>query len=180
MTPSSIVMETARKTFAEQRKMAERAIAQVTDAQLFERQEADANSIAALMKHVGGNLNSRWRDFLDSDGEKADRNRDGEFEPDTDTPASIRAVWDRGWTTLEGTLASLDDSHLGRTITIRTEPLSVSLALHRSLAHTAQHVGQIVLLARIMKGADWQTLSIPRGESNAFNEKLQKEHGPRT
>ncbi|MEO5511715.1 MAG: DUF1572 family protein [Longimicrobiales bacterium] len=178
MTQSDTVMDAARKTFAEQKKLAERAIAQITDAQLFERQETDANSIGALMKHVGGNLSSRWRDFLDSDGEKSDRDRDGEFEPDTDTPASIRATWDAGWATLEATLASLTDADLGRTITIRTEPLSAGLALQRSLAHTAQHVGQIILLARIMKGAEWQTLSIARGESKAFNENLLKQHRP--
>jgi uncharacterized damage-inducible protein DinB len=177
MTRTDVVMEAARKTFAEQKKLAERSIAQLEDTQLFERQQADANSIGALMKHVGGNLRSRWRDFLTTDGEKPDRNRDEEFEPDSDTATTIRAVWDAGWTTLEDTLATLSDADMERTVTIRSEPLTVALALQRSLAHTAHHVGQIVLLARIMKGTEWQTLSIARGQSKAFTEKWAEKHG---
>ncbi len=174
MNEQADVLDATRRTFAEQRRLAERAIAQLNDDQLFTRLHNDANSIGALMKHVGGNLHSRWSDFLDTDGEKPDRHRDEEFEPDSDSAETIRATWDRGWATLEATLAALANDDLGRTITIRSEPLPVTLAVQRSLAHTAQHVGQIIMLARILKGDDWATLSIPRGGSAAFTAELQQ------
>jgi hypothetical protein len=172
------VVPATRAIFADQKKLADRAIAQLSDEEIFARANDDANSIGVIMKHVGGNLRSRWSDFLTSDGEKPDRNRDGEFEVDGDTPAAIRAVWEEGWSVLDAALASLTDADLDRTITIRSEPHSAILALQRSLAHTAHHVGQIVLLAKTARGSAWKTLSIARGQSGAFTAGLQQKHEP--
>lgn len=151
-----------RQTFSAQRTLAERALAQLGDADLFRVAGAESNSIAVLLKHVGGNLRSRWTEPFLTDGEKPDRNRDGEFEVDADTGADVRRVWDAGWTALEQTLVSLQPDDIQRTLTIRGEEMSLLHALHRSLAHTAQHVGQIVLLAKQWKDAEWQNLSLPR------------------
>jgi uncharacterized damage-inducible protein DinB len=156
-------LEATRVTFRAQKKGADTAIAQLDDAQLFTRPGAGSNSVASLMKHVGGNLNSRWTDFLTTDGDKPDRNRDGEFEPEEagDAAPQIRAAWDRGWAALEASLSRLEDADLDKTITIRGQPLSVPLAIQRSLAHTAQHVGQIIMLAKIILGPQWETMSKP-------------------
>ena len=151
--------------FAQQRKLAEGAAQQVDDAQFFHTLAPEANSIAILMKHVGGNLRSRWTDFLTSDGEKPDRNRDGEFVITNDTRSDIMRIWNTGWTQLETTLASLRGDDLGKTVTIRAEAQTVTQALTRSLAHASHHAGQIVLLARALAGDHWQTLSIPRNKS---------------
>src|SRR5690606_5792830 len=128
------------------------------------------NSVAVLMKHVGGNLRSRWTGFLTTDGEKPDRDRDSEFAigPD-DSRDRILDRWQEGWRCLEDALRSLDPADLERTVHIRGEPHTVPQALHRSLAHTAQHTGQIVLLAKHLCGSAWRTLSIPRGQSAAYN-----------
>lgn len=155
-------------TFRQQRDLAERALAQLDDAQLMRAAGEQDNSIAALMKHVGGNLRSRWTEPFTTDGEKPDRNRDSEFEVAGDETAAVRAVWDRGWSVLEETLATMTAADLDRAVTIRGEHLTLTRALNRSLAHTAQHVGQIILLARQWKGSAWQTLSIPRGESAKY------------
>ncbi|MEX1182700.1 MAG: DUF1572 family protein [Gemmatimonadota bacterium] len=152
----------AATAFSTQRSAAERAIAQLDDAALFRTAGTGDNSVAVLMKHIGGNLRSRWAEPFTSDGEKPDRNRDGEFEAAGDDGAAIRRTWDSGWTTLEETLASLTADDLDRPLMIGVAPLSLTAALHRSLAHTAQHVGQIILLAKQWQGADWRTLSIPR------------------
>lgn len=151
--------------FATQRDLAERAIAQVGGQDLFRPAGDDQNSIAILMKHVGGNLRSRWTEPFTTDGEKPDRNRDGEFESEQAEADVVRHTWRQGWTTLEDTLRGLRPEDYERTLHIRGEPLTLLDALHRSLAHTAQHVGQIVLLARQWRGADWHTLSIPRRRS---------------
>jgi hypothetical protein len=151
-----------RSTFSLQHSLAERAIAQLDNDQLFRTAGDEDNSIAVLMKHVGGNLRSRWTEPFTTDGEKPDRNRDSEFVADTDDAASVRAVWERGWSVLAATLDALQPADLERTITIRGEPSTAMNALLRSLAHTAQHVGQIILLAKQWSGEDWQTLSIPR------------------
>jgi hypothetical protein len=130
--------------------------------------DGEDNSVAVLMKHVGGNLHSRWTRPFETDGEKADRDRDGEFVVEGDTVDSIREAWDRGWQVLDEALTSLRPSDMPRPVRIRGERLSLVQALHRSLAHTAQHVGQIILLAKQRRGADWETLSIPRGESARY------------
>lgn len=151
-----------REAFALQHNFAERAIEQLDESQIFRTAGAEDNSIAVLMKHVGGNLHSRWTAPFTTDGEKPDRGRDAEFIVDPDDIAGIRAVWDRGWATLDNTLAALGPPDLGRTLLIRGEPHNAFRAFGRSLAHTAQHVGQIILLAKQWRGAAWQTLSIPR------------------
>jgi Protein of unknown function (DUF1572) len=161
-------LQELRSTFQTQRTLAERAIAQLNDEELLCTLGEDDNSIAVIMKHVGGNLRSRWTEPFRTDGEKADRDRDGEFVVGADDAGSVRSVWERGWSVLEQTLAAMSADDFERTLRIRGEPHSLVRALERSLAHTAQHVGQIVLLAKHWKGAAWQTLSIPRGESARF------------
>lgn len=150
--------------------LAEGAIAQVTSEQFRAAASPSDNSIAVIVKHVGGNLLSRWTDFLTSDGEKPERNRDLEFELTAeDSQASLMRRWESGWATLFAALESLTDADLGRTITIRGEPLSVLQAINRQLTHYAYHVGQIVYIAKHHAGASWRTLSIPKGQSKTFN-----------
>lgn len=155
-------LDDAAAAFHAQRISAERALEQIDDTNLFRTLAGSENSIAVLMKHIGGNLRSRWTEPFTTDGEKQDRDRDREFEVDADTAASVKATWDRGWAALERTLAEAADDDLQRTLTIRGEPLPLSTALYRSLAHTAQHVGQIILLAKHWRGAEWRTISIPK------------------
>lgn len=150
------------REYANQRGLAERAVAQLSDEEVFRALDGESNSVAVLMKHVGGNLRSRWTDFLTADGEKADRNRDGEFEAGGETRDVVMTIWNRGFATLEASLQSLQPADLQKSITIRGESLPVVQALHRNLAHTSQHCGQIILLAKHWRGADWKTLSIPR------------------
>lgn len=151
--------------YRQQRRLAEAAAEQVDDQAFFHAADQSANSIAVIMKHVGGNLVSRWTDFLTTDGEKPDRNRDGEFIVAGDTRADVMRTWNQGWERLEGTLAALHAEDLARTVTIRGEAHTVVQALIRNLAHAAHHAGQIVLAARTLAGADWQSLSIPRAGS---------------
>ncbi|MCP4204019.1 MAG: DUF1572 domain-containing protein [bacterium] len=155
----------------------ERAIAQVTDEQLFETVGEIPLCLAAQMKHLGGNHRSRWRDFLTTDGEKADRNRDGEFIVEDETPESIRATWDEGWRITFDTLESLGPGDLERTVTIRGEPLTVVQAIQRNLTHLAYHTGQIISLARHLAGESWQTLSIAPGKSEAHNARMRERWG---
>lgn len=154
--------------FQLQRTLAERALAQLDEQQLFRTHGPDDNSIAVIMKHVGGNLRSRWTEPFTTDGEKPDRMRDEEFVVERDDAAAVRSVWERGWAIAEATLGALQPADLGRTLSIRGEPHSLVKALHRSLAHTAQHVGQIILLAKQWSGEQWSTLSIPRGRSAEY------------
>jgi uncharacterized protein DUF1572 len=155
---------------ARYRALAEKAMAQVPDEALNRVMATDGNSIAVLARHIGGNLASRFTNFLTEDGEKPWRDRDGEFEESSLTKAQITESWTRGWSVLEVTLASLTDADLSRTVTIRGQELTVHAALCRSLAHVSMHVGQIILLARMLATAPWQTLSIPRGQSREFNQ----------
>ena len=157
-----------RREFANQRRLAEKAIAQLNDEQLFETLGSEDNSVAVIMKHIGGNLRSRWTDFLTTDGEKPDRKRDEEFVAGNETRQSVTGVWERGWATVDATLAELGDEDLSATVRIRGEELPVIQAVNRSLAHTSHHVGQIVLLAKHLCGAAWQTLSIARGRSAEY------------
>jgi len=155
--------------FTSLRRTSERAAAQVDDRAFFAAPDAETNSIAINLKHVGGNLRSRFTDFLTTDGEKPDRDRDGEFVvAPGETRADIEAGWADGWSALEGALASLTPDDLLRTIHIRGEAHTVLGALSRSLAHTASHTGQITLLAKHYAGDAWKTLSIPRGQSKTF------------
>jgi hypothetical protein len=154
------------------KKLAERAIAQCPDAGLFATLDAESNSIAVIVKHMAGNMRSRWTDFLTSDGEKPDRNRDTEFEAAPTTRAELMEMWERGWKLLFRALEPLVDGDLTRTITIRTEPHSVMQAINRQVAHYSYHVGQIVYLARHFTGDKWQTLTIPKKKSAEFNRQV--------
>ena len=150
--------------------LAEKAVAQVGDEHLFATPDPDGNSIAIIMKHVAGNMRSRWTDFLTSDGEKPDRNRDSEFiqEPD-ETREIVMARWEDGWRRTLEAISALEPGDLGRTVTVRGEPHSVLEAINRQMTHYAMHVGQIVLLARYYAGPSWRSLSIPRGQSATFD-----------
>ena len=142
---------------------ADKAMAQVDDAQFIALLDADANSIALIVKHVSGNMRSRWTDFLTSDGEKPDRNRDSEFEREAvDTREAVMARWDAGWDLLFKTILALGPGDLGKTVTIRGEPHTVVQAINRQVSHYSAHVGQIVLLAKHFAGPTWKTLSIPK------------------
>jgi len=145
---------------------ADKAVAQTAEADLFATLDSEANSIALIMKHMAGNMRSRWTDFLTTDGEKPDRERDREFELETaDTREHVFALWEDGWSRLFEAISSLTPVDLGATIRIRGEAHSVVEAINRQTSHYAAHVGQIVLLAKHYAGPSWRTLSIPRGKS---------------
>ena len=165
--------------FRQQRGLAEAAAARLDDDAFFHTLGAGENSVALLMKHMGGNLRSRWRDFLTSDGEKPDRRRDSEFElEEGDTRERILQGWEEGWRLLLGTLGSLEPVDLLGIVTIRGETLGVVAAVERQLAHAAYHTGQIVLLARHHVGEEgWASLSVPRGGSEAYTERVRRDAG---
>jgi hypothetical protein len=169
MSISSEFMAAIINAFEANKRLADRAVEQVPDQKLHDALDANTNSIAVIMKHVAGNLMSRWTDFLTTDGEKPSRNRDGEFVDSFASRAEVLDYWERGWACLLKTLKSLGPEDLGKTVTIRGEPHSVPLALERSLGHTCYHVGQIVQVARVHAGEKWNTLTIPRGGSEQFN-----------
>ena len=154
------------------KKLAERAMAQCPDEGLFTMLDAESNSIAIVVKHMSGNMRSRWTDFLTSDGEKPDRNRDSEFEGPPATREELIEMWESGWNLLFGALEPLSDADLTQTITIRTEPHSVTQAINRQIAHYSYHVGQIVYLARHFAGDKWQSLTIPKKKSAEFNRQV--------
>ncbi|HKO14356.1 MAG TPA: DUF1572 domain-containing protein [Acidobacteriaceae bacterium] len=158
--------------FVYYKRLAERAMAQVSDEQLFTPIDSEANSIAIIVKHMAGNMRSRWTDFLSTDGEKPDRNRDSEFEDPPATRAAVLASWEAGWSCLFSALHALTDDDLTRTVVIRGEPHSVMQAINRQLAHYPHHVGQIVLLAKHFAGGKWQSLSIPRRASADYNHRV--------
>jgi hypothetical protein len=155
--------------FEANKRLADRAVEQVPDDRLHTALDASTNSVAVIMKHVAGNLMSRWTDFLTADGEKPWRNRDDEFVDTFRSREEVLEYWERGWACLLTTLKSLKPEDLGRTVLIRGEPHSVPQAQERSLGHTCYHVGQIVQVARIHAGEKWKTLTIPRGGSEQFN-----------
>ncbi len=150
------------------KKLGERAMAQTPDEGLFASLDPESNSIAIIVKHLAGNMKSRWTDFLTSDGEKADRNRDTEFENPPATREEVMALWEKGWALVFAALEPLTDADLARSVPIRGEPHSVTQAIHRQMAHYAYHVGQIVYIARHYAGEHWQSLSVPRGKSEQF------------
>ena len=163
--------------YREYKEKCERAVAQVSDDDLFVAVGRCPHSIAILLKHLGGNHRSRWRDFLTSDGEKRDRRREDEFTVAEETRGSVQAKWEEGWRIAIDTLASLEPADLERTITIRGEPLSVVQAIHRNLNHVVYHTGQIVQIVRHFSGDNWQTLSIPPGKSEEFNAAMREKYG---
>jgi len=158
--------------FSYYKRLGERAMEQVTEEQLFDALDDEANSIAVVVKHMAGNMRSRWTDFLTTDGEKPDRNRDGEFVDPPATRAALMELWEDGWARVFGAIEPLTDADLGRTITIRGEAHSVMQAINRQLAHYPHHVGQIVLLAKHFCCGEWQSLSVPRKGSAEFNQKV--------
>lgn len=164
--------------FAKYRSLGEKAMAQVSDEALNRVLAPEGNSIAMLVRHIGGNLTSRFTDFLTTDGEKPSRDRDGEFGEGTFTRAHVNDAWTGGWSVLENTLKSLTDADLDTGVSIRGEPITVHQALVRSLAHTSMHVGQIILLARILASDEWRTLSIPKGQSKQYNQGFAQDKAP--
>jgi uncharacterized damage-inducible protein DinB len=172
------LVEVIAAEFRNVKKLADGALAQVDDAGFFAQPAAVTNSIAIIVKHMAGNLRSRWTDFLTTDGEKPDRNRDMEFvlEP-ADTREGLLAAWEKGWGIAFDTLAGLSDANLDDTVQVRWEGMTVLQAMQRQLTHAAYHAGQIVLLARRVKGEEWQTLSIRPGESEQYNERMREKAG---
>jgi hypothetical protein len=156
--------------FSYYKKLGENAIAQCPDAGLFATLDEENNSIAIVVKHMSGNMLSRWTDFLTSDGEKANRNRESEFEAAPKTRAEILDLWDAGWKCAFTALEPLTDASMTKTVTIRGEEHSVMQAINRQIAHYSYHVGQIVLLAKHFTGASWKALTIPKKKSAEFNE----------
>jgi len=163
-------LDTTWREFERLKGIAERAMAQLDDQKYVSTLGPEDNSIAIMVKHMAGNMLSRWRDFLTSDGEKPDRNRDGEFEfGEYNSRDQLNTMWEQGWVCLFGSLEPLKESDLGRTITIRGEPHTVLQAISRQLSHYAYHVGQIVFVAKHLSGDQWKTLSVPKGQSETFN-----------
>lgn len=161
--------------FRKLKSQADRALAQVRGDELFLQLDEESNSLAVIMKHIAGNMRSRWTDFLTSDGEKPDRHRDVEFEIlENEGRDEIFRQWERGWHSLFGALEPLSAEDLEKTVTIRAEPHTVPQAIFRQLAHYAEHVGQIVFLAKHLRSREWQTLSIPRGKSGEILAKMKR------
>lgn len=155
--------------------LAEAAIAQVGDEELGNAGHDGGNSIEMLVRHIAGNFKSRFTDFRTSDGEKPWRHRDDEFESAALSRTELLQMWEEGWSVLFGELEKLSDADLSATVTVRRQPLRIDEALHRSLAHAAYHVGQIVFMAKAMRGGAWRTLSIPKGRSEEYNRTAVRE-----
>jgi hypothetical protein len=168
-------LENSLKEFRRLKAQGDRALAQVTDEEFFRQLDAESNSLALIVKHVAGNLHSRWRDFLTTDGEKPERNRDSEFElASGDTRAHLMRRWEDGWAILFRELEPLSSADMLRVVTIRGEPHTVVQCIQRQLTHYGEHCGQIVFLAKHLLGPRWKTLSIPRGQSAQFNVRTQR------
>jgi uncharacterized damage-inducible protein DinB len=165
-------LEDSLTLFRYYKDLAERAMAQLTDEQLQLAPDTESNSVAIIVKHIVGNLKSRWPDFLTTDGEKPGRDRDAEFENPPAAREALMAAWEAGWKCLFDALEPLTDADLSRTVTIRGEPHSVMQCINRQLAHYPYHCGQIVFLAKQLRSADWRSLSIPRGRSAEFNRRV--------
>jgi hypothetical protein len=166
-------LEDTVSLFHHYKKLAERAMAQVTDEQLLAVLDPEMNSIAIIIKHLTGNMRSRWTGFPDADGEKPDRDRDGEFTNPPATRDELMNSWEQAWSIVFAALASLSDADLSRATTIRGERHSVMQAITRQLAHYAYHCGQIVLLAKHFQSDQWKSLTIPRGQSVKFNQRVK-------
>jgi hypothetical protein len=163
-------LDEVRRQFRGNKRLAEGAIAQLTDEEMFASLDPESNSIAVIIKHLAGNMRSRFTDFLTTDGEKPDRNRDQEFEINSRTTrADVMQWWEDGWSRVFAAVAAVTPDDVMRTVTIRGEPHTVLQAFNRQVAHYAYHVGQIVFLAKHFRSSEWKSLSIPRGKSEAFN-----------
>ena len=170
-------LENILSLYRDHKEQCEKAAAQVNDEDLFKPPEGGGNSIAVLLKHVGENHRSRWRDFLTTDGEKRDRRREEEFVGDGETRASVEALWEAGWAVAFDTITQLKPDDISRTITIRGEPHSVMQAIQRNLAHVVYHTGQIAMLARHYAGDAWQSLSVPQGKTEEHNAAMRAKYG---
>jgi uncharacterized damage-inducible protein DinB len=171
---STSYVRDAEKMFRYYKHLAEGAIAQAPDGALTRCLDAESNSIALVVKHMAGNMRSRWIDFLTSDGEKPNRHRDTEFEAPPESRAELLAMWEEGWKCVFDALAPLTDADLGRTVLIRNEPHSVMQAIQRQIAHYSYHIGQIVFLAKHCAGERWKSLSVPRGKSAEFTARVRE------
>lgn len=169
---SSPVLDVVRDELHKIKKLADKSIAQVDDSDLWRRLDPEANSIGVLMRHMAGNMRSRWTEFRSSDGEKPDRHRDQEFEDAPLDRAALLAEWEEGWRRVFAAVDPLTDADLQETVYIRQEPHSIYQALSRQVAHYAGHAYQILLLAKHFKGSGWKTLSVPRGQSEEFNRRM--------
>jgi hypothetical protein len=168
-------LDVVQKEFKRLKALADASLSQLGEPELHVAAPDEGNSVAVLMKHMSGNMLSRWRDFLTTDGEKPDRNRDTEFViTDADDRQTLHSRWEKGWKCLFDALGSLRDSDLSTTVHIRGEPHTVLQAINRQLTHYAYHTGQIVFLAKSLRGSRWQTLSIAKGQSQAFNLKPRR------
>lgn len=167
-----VIIEAFEQTFAGQKSLAERAMAQLDDALLHAPAAPGMNPIAVIVRHLAGNMASRWTDFLSSDGEKPWRERDHEFLDDQLGRDALMRRWEGGWRCVFDALAPLTDADLGRTITIRGQPHTVARAVARQIDHYGYHTGQIVSFARILAGEHWRHLSVPPGGTDAFNRSL--------
>lgn len=165
-------LEDTLSLFRYYKSLAERAMAQVTDGQLVMALDREMNSIAVIVKHMAGNMRSRFTDFLTTDGEKPDRNRDAEFVDPPSTRQALLALWEQGWQSLFQALEPLSADDLKRSVTVRGEAHSVLQAINRQMAHHAYHCGQIVFLAKHFKQTEWQSLTVPRGKSEEFNKRV--------
>ena len=169
-------LEDSLALFHHYKKLADGAMAQISDDQLANALDGEMNSIAVIVKHMAGNMRSRWTDFLTTDGEKPDRDRDQEFLAPPAGRDAILRMWEDGWSLVFQALEPLTDQDLTRTVTIRGEAHSVMQAINRQVAHYAYHCGQIVFLAKHFRADGWQSLSVPRGGSAGFNEKVLRGH----
>jgi hypothetical protein len=158
--------------FRQYKGLAERAMAQVTDEQLTRTLDAESNSIAVIVKHMAGNMRSRWTNFLTTDGEKPDRNRDSEFDTPPATREELMAMWEAGWKIVFAAIEDLKDIDLTRTVYIRKEPHSVMQAINRQVGHYSMHIGQIVMLAKHFQADSWKPLTVPRNKSAQFNQRV--------
>jgi hypothetical protein len=163
----------ALQSFRNYKKLAERALEQVSDEEFFQQIDPESNSIAIIVKHIAGNLHSRWTDFLTTDGEKPDRFRDGEFITfDKDSRESLMQLWETGWQTLFDAIEPIEPEDFDKTVTIRGESHTIVEAINRQLTHYPMHIGQIIMLAKHFRSAEWKTLSVPRNRSAEFNKFL--------
>jgi hypothetical protein len=173
-----MLIDDFRAQYTSYRQLAEKALAQMPDSELNRVLSPEGNSAAMIVRHMSGNLISRFTNFLTEDGEKPNRDRDREFDERPFSRAEVNALWAKGFAVLDDALAPLGDGDLQRTVTIRQQPMTVHAALTRSLAHLAYHVGQIVLLARIHAAGPWESLSIPRGQSQTYDPASARERKP--
>jgi hypothetical protein len=169
---STSYLQDSLSLFHYYKKLAEGAIEQVTDDQLFVRLDDEMNSIGLIMKHMAGNMRSRWTDFLTTDGEKPDRNRDTEFVDPPNTRPALMQVWNEGWERVFNALEPLTDADLERKVMIRGEPHSIMQGINRQIAHYAYHCGQIVFLAKHFRASEWRSLTVPRNKSAEFNRRV--------